>query len=272
MGSSPPFFAPSGIEWYARCDYRRALPGVTSVQCNLLLRTAAITHDEQTSPQKLVRTLNWAALGARQVDGAHAGRSRLRRGRFGALAMRTLICAVLFGVSFSVWARPDDVDIYGDPFTYFAIACVAIGGPVLFIRTFNGLYYKRSLNMCGCTRPPSKNKCFVPSLRPITSITALLYVGLFLLLGGNLAFALPTCPHAAHISRLRSLIFRLVALTGLRRCCSLRPARSRWATGGKPRPSSSSSPSPSGCSSGARVISEHDRTQETPSESREPAS
>ena len=77
-----------------------ALPGIQNIGINLMLRQIAVTHDEQTPPEHLVRTLNWALLGARLVDGESA--SFINRGGAKMNAALAITCGVLWGVSFGI--------------------------------------------------------------------------------------------------------------------------------------------------------------------------
>ena len=58
-------------------------------------------------------------------------------------------CGVLFAVSLGIWKRvtQDTVEWYEDPFTYFVLACVAVGAPFLLVRALAGLVYERTINM-----------------------------------------------------------------------------------------------------------------------------
>ena len=49
-------------------------------------------------------------------------------------ALLAYVCIVLFGVAGGIWARKPETAWYQDPFSYFAIACVAVGSPVLLAR------------------------------------------------------------------------------------------------------------------------------------------
>ena len=127
-----------------------ALAGVADVKTNLMTRQVAVTHDAVlTEPAKLVRVLNWALLGASLVEGGGGGGTAgLKRRALtwqGGLALALL---VLFGASFGIWARPPHVPWQDDPFSYFALAAVAVGSPVLLVRAMAGVVYKRTLNMC----------------------------------------------------------------------------------------------------------------------------
>ena len=112
-----------------------------------MLRRVAVTHDAEKSPaERLVRTLNWSLLGASIVQkGSSVGiqRGGLRT-KEAALAV---VCFVLFAIAGGIWARPHGTPWYRDPFSYSAIACIAVGSPVLVVRSFAGLYYQRRLNM-----------------------------------------------------------------------------------------------------------------------------
>ena len=124
-----------------------AMPGVSDIKVNLMLRRVAVTHDAEKSPaERLVRTLNWSLLGASIVQkGSSVGiqRGGLRT-KEAALAV---VCFVLFAIAGGIWARPHGTPWYRDPFSYSAIACIAVGSPVLVVRSFAGLYYQRRLNM-----------------------------------------------------------------------------------------------------------------------------
>lgn len=49
------------------------------------------------------------------------------------ITVLAVVCGVLFAVSLGIWKRvtQDTVEWYEDPFTYFALACVAVGAPLL---------------------------------------------------------------------------------------------------------------------------------------------
>ena len=124
-----------------------AMPGVSDIKVNLMLRRVAVTHDAEKSPaERLVRTLNWSLLGASIVQkGSSVG---IRRGGLRTKeAALAVVCFVLFAIAGGIWARPHGTPWYRDPFSYSAIACIAVGSPVLVVRSFAGLYYQRRLNM-----------------------------------------------------------------------------------------------------------------------------
>jgi len=124
------------------------MPGVLSLQCQLVLRRVVVTHDpEQVAAERLVRTLNWHMLGAKLVDaGAKAG--LLHRGGWSFQAVHCCVCGVLFALSLGTWkAKADGTPWHDDPFAYFAIVCVALGLPVLLARAFAGIVYQHTLNM-----------------------------------------------------------------------------------------------------------------------------
>ena len=124
------------------------LPGVTNIRINMLLRQVLVTHEETLDPARLVRTLNWALLDASINDGSSRG-SLLRRGKPSMITVLAVVCGVLFAVSLGIWKRvtQETVEWYEDPFTYFALACVAVGAPLLLVRALAGLVYERTINM-----------------------------------------------------------------------------------------------------------------------------
>ena len=124
------------------------LPGVSAIRVNLMLRQVSVTHEESLEPARLVRTLNWALLDARIVDKASGG-SLLQKGRRNYTTYLAILCGVLFAVSLGVWKRvtTDHAEWWEDPFTYFALACVAAGGPLLIVRALAGLVHDRTINM-----------------------------------------------------------------------------------------------------------------------------
>ena len=66
------------------------------------------------------------------------------------ITVLAVVCGVLFAVSLGIWKRvtQDTVEWYEDPFTYFALACVAVGAPLLLlVRALAGLVYERTINM-----------------------------------------------------------------------------------------------------------------------------
>lgn len=125
----------------------RVLDGVSDVKINVALRRIAVTHDpEKVSADRMLRTLNWSLLGASLLQkGSTVG---LRRGPLCTKeAGVAIICFVLFAVAGGIWARPSGTPWHADPFSYFAIACVAVGGPILVARALVGVVYQRTLNM-----------------------------------------------------------------------------------------------------------------------------
>jgi copper chaperone CopZ len=122
-----------------------AMPGVGNIQVNLMTRQVAVTHDERTPPQKLVRTLNWSLLGASLVTGSSS--VGIKRGGFNHEAALAAVCGLLWAASFGIWARDDDTEWYDDPFSYVALACIIIGSPVMLVRALSGVFYQRTVNM-----------------------------------------------------------------------------------------------------------------------------
>ena len=124
-----------------------ALAGVHSIKVNLPMRRIAVTHDAEEVPiERILRTLNWSLLGASLVK--KNATSGLRRGTICSKeALVALTCFVLFAVAGGIWARKPGVAWHADPFSYFAIACIAVGVPVLIARALAGLLYTHSLNM-----------------------------------------------------------------------------------------------------------------------------
>ena len=124
-----------------------AISGVHDIKVNLMLRRIAVTHDaERVPPERMLRTLNWSLLGASLVQkGSSSGMAR------GTLQTREAFiaasCFVLFAIAGGIWARPEGTPWYADPFSYVAIACIAVGSPVLIGRALAGIVYQRTLNM-----------------------------------------------------------------------------------------------------------------------------
>ena len=54
---------------------------------------------------------------------------------------------MLFAVAGGIWARPEDTPWHEDPFSYFGLACVLLGLPVLLARAIAGIVYQRTINM-----------------------------------------------------------------------------------------------------------------------------
>ena len=124
------------------------LPGIKRITVNLMLRQVTVAHDATLAPERLVKTLNWALLDASIVDQVGDG-SMLRRSQNNWLTVLAIICGVLFLISMGVWKRVTcdcDLQWYADPFTYFAIACVVTGAPLLIARALAGIY-DRTVNM-----------------------------------------------------------------------------------------------------------------------------
>ena len=108
-----------------------------------------MTHEEALAPERLVRTLNWALLDAHIVDNLKGG-SLLNRGKRNWTTYMLLACGILWGISLGTWkrvARDPEQPWFEDPFTYFALACIAVGGPLLFLRALRGVFVERHLNM-----------------------------------------------------------------------------------------------------------------------------
>jgi len=106
-----------------------------------------VTHDEALVPaSRLVRSLNWSLLGARIVERGGGAFGIRRRSPRMQTALAT-VSGVLWAVSMGIWARADGTPWYADPFSYFALAAVAVGAPVLLARALAGLIHQRSLNM-----------------------------------------------------------------------------------------------------------------------------
>jgi Cd2+/Zn2+-exporting ATPase len=105
-----------------------------------------VTHDEDLAPaSRLVRTLNWSLLGARIVQGGAAfGIRRRMPGPQTALAVTT---GLLWFISMGIWARDEHTLWHDDPFSFFALASVVVGAPVMLVRALAGLRYQRGLNM-----------------------------------------------------------------------------------------------------------------------------
>jgi len=127
------------------------LPGVQGIRVNLMLRQVSVTHDESLAPERLIRTLNWALLDAHIVTEGSSGGTLLQRGRPTGLALLLGLCFVLFAVSFGTWGRvaagADAQPWQTDPYSYFALACCAVGAPLLLARAAASLIYERRLNM-----------------------------------------------------------------------------------------------------------------------------
>jgi copper chaperone CopZ len=123
------------------------MKGVHNLKVNLLLRRVAVTHDEEVaSVNAMLRVLNWALLGASVVQ--KGGTVGLKHGRLCTPAAGLAsACVVLFGVAGGIWARSEDTGWHEDPYSYFALACVALGAPVLLARAISGLLVQRTLNM-----------------------------------------------------------------------------------------------------------------------------
>ena len=121
------------------------MPGVSTITVNLMLRQVKVVHDHRTPPEKLVRTLNWSLLGARLLEGERT--ATLRRGRLDFNSLLVIACGACFLISNGTYARDECTPWYKDPFSYFSLACVAFGAPVLLARAISGLIYQRTLNM-----------------------------------------------------------------------------------------------------------------------------
>ena len=123
------------------------MDGVTAIQINLMLRRIAVTHDEdKCTPARMLRALNWSLLGASLVEPGSG--TTLRRGTLYTKETALLLTsAVLFAVAGGIWARPEGTPWFADPFTYFGLACVCLGAPILVMRAGAGLYYQRTINM-----------------------------------------------------------------------------------------------------------------------------
>jgi Cd2+/Zn2+-exporting ATPase len=105
-----------------------------------------VTHDEAVAPAaRLVRTLNWSLLGARVVEAGETFGIRRRAPR--AQAALAVATGLLWAASMGVWARDEATRWHEDAFSYFALAAVAVGAPVMLVRALAGLRYQRSLNM-----------------------------------------------------------------------------------------------------------------------------
>ena len=124
-----------------------AMEGVFDINVNLMLRRIAVTHDpDACPPARMLRALNWSLLGASLVE-AGSG-TTLRRGTlYTKETLLLLTSLVLFAAAGGMWARPAGTPWFADPFTYFGIACVCLGAPVLIMRAAAGLYYQRTINM-----------------------------------------------------------------------------------------------------------------------------
>ena len=124
-----------------------AMEGVSDINVNLMLRRIAVTHDpDACPPARMLRALNWSLLGASLVE-AGSG-TTLRRGTLYTKETLLLITSfILFAAAGGMWARPAGTPWFADPFTYFGIACVCLGAPVLIMRAAAGLYYQRTINM-----------------------------------------------------------------------------------------------------------------------------
>ena len=124
-----------------------AMEGVSDISVNLMLRRIAVTHDpDACPPARMLRALNWSLLGASLVE-AGSG-TTLRRGTlYTKETLLLLTSLVLFAAAGGMWARPPGTPWFADPFTYFGIACVCLGAPVLIMRAAAGLYYQRTINM-----------------------------------------------------------------------------------------------------------------------------
>ena len=124
-----------------------AMEGVFDINVNLMLRRIAVTHDpDACPPARMLRALNWSLLGASLVE-AGSG-TTLRRGTlYTKETLLLLTSLVLFAAAGGMWARPAGTPWFADPFTYFGIACVCLGAPVLIMRAASGLYYQRTINM-----------------------------------------------------------------------------------------------------------------------------
>lgn len=124
-----------------------ALPGITDIKVNLMLRRVAVTHDENRAPvAKMLKTLNWSLLGASVVSKDSS--SGIQRGTFASKEF-VLLCVifVLFAVSCGMYTRPESLEIYEHPYSYFAIAVIVVGSPVLLARALAGIIYQGTLNM-----------------------------------------------------------------------------------------------------------------------------
>ena len=138
------------------------LPGVQSVRVNLMLRQVAVTHEPNEGlPERLVRTLNWALLDAHILTDGGGGGTLLRRGRPTGLGLLLAGCTLLFAVSFGTWGRVarggEAGPWYEDPFSYFALACAALGAPLLLARAAASLVYEGRLNMFALM--PAASRC-----------------------------------------------------------------------------------------------------------------
>ena len=69
------------------------------------------------------------------------------RGRLDFNSLLVIVCGVCFLISNGTYARDECTPWYKDPFSYFSLACVAFGAPVLLARAISGLIYQRTLNM-----------------------------------------------------------------------------------------------------------------------------
>ena len=112
-----------------------------------MLRRIAVTHDKaKVGPERMLRALNWALLGASLVEGGAS--ATLRRGSMWSKESALfLVCFILFAIAGGIWARPQGTAWHADPFSYFGLACVAVGVPVLVARALAGIVYQRILNM-----------------------------------------------------------------------------------------------------------------------------
>ena len=123
-----------------------ALPGVGNLSISLMTRQVTVTHDpEQTPPEKLVRTLNWSLLGASLVTGDTG--FGIKRGRWSWEAVLAVAVGLLWLPSFGIWTRAEGTDWRADPFSWTALACVAVGSPVMLARALSGVVFQRTLNM-----------------------------------------------------------------------------------------------------------------------------
>jgi Cd2+/Zn2+-exporting ATPase len=123
----------------------KALPGVSNIAVNLMIRQVAVTHDERTPPARLVRTLNWSLLGASLVTGTSS--VGIKRGGCNAEGALAVVCGVLWACSFPLLARDEADEWAANPFSYPALACIALGSPVMAVRALSGLAYQRTVNM-----------------------------------------------------------------------------------------------------------------------------
>ena len=165
------------------------LDGVTDIKVNLVLRRIAVTHDtEKVTTDRMLRTLNWSLLGASLVQKG-INTTNIRRGPLCTKeAWVALVCFVLFATAGGIWARPAGTAWHADPFSYFAIACIVVGGPVLIARALAGVVFQRTLNMFATMVIAVIGACVLSDLWEAAAIVFFFALSEFLQVR-------PPCPH-----------------------------------------------------------------------------